>query len=104
MIITLTVKNLSSMVCLFFLVKGKRLNVNTIELSSLPLGVLRKAQHALAHVKTVSDSDENDSSSEDASGSEAGTRTIDLKGKQKEKPEWSLKPRKDLAKRANKHA
>jgi len=38
----------------------------------------------------------------DVKGLEA--RDIDLKGKQKEKPEWSTKPRTDLVKRSNKHA
>jgi len=75
-----------------------------IDLSSLPLGTLRKAQRALVHAKSIGDS-EDDSSMQGASdvkGLEA--RDIDLKGKQKEKPEWSTKPRTDLVKRSNKHA
>lgn len=75
-----------------------------LDLSSLPLGALRKAQHALANAKPVSESEDSDSSSEDGSAGEDDARPVDLKRKEKEKPEWSLKPRKDLAKRPNKHA
>lgn len=77
-----------------------------IDLSSIPLGVLRRAQHALAQAKPASE-DEGDDTSE-GSGYEDILRdeppAPSLKGKEKAKPEWNLVPRKDISKRSNKHA
>lgn len=90
-----------STACLYDMQTGHQ-STSKLDLSSLPLGALRKAQHALAYAEAVSESDDNHSLAEDES--EDDTRPVGLKEKQMEKPEWSLKPRKDLAKRANKHA
>jgi ribosomal RNA-processing protein 36 len=71
------------------------------DLSTLPLGTLRRARHALTHAKVDSDSES------DASESDAPDQPDDgpiLKGKEKNKAEWSIKPRSDIAKRSNKHA
>ncbi|KAJ7092687.1 hypothetical protein C8R44DRAFT_816289 [Mycena epipterygia] len=70
------------------------------DLSNLPLGALLRAQRALTQAN-VSDS-ESDHSSEDES--EPKPERTSLKGKEKEKPEWSIQPRHDIAKRAHKHA
>jgi ribosomal RNA-processing protein 36 len=58
----------------------------------------------LAHGKTVSRLESNYSSSKEGSDDESEARDLDPKGKQKGKPEWSIKPRTDLAKRSSKHA
>jgi len=77
----------------------------TIDLASLPLGALRRAQRALARAQA----EENPSDSEDDS-SESGSEPEQVSAKGKEsnpnahKPEWSNKPRTDIAKRGNKNA
>ncbi|KII93750.1 hypothetical protein PLICRDRAFT_171465 [Plicaturopsis crispa FD-325 SS-3] len=73
------------------------------DLSSLPLGTLRKAQRALTSAKVLSDSEEDGPASEDDGPPEESKGPTE-KGKEKAKPEWSIKPRPDLAKRSNKHA
>lgn len=73
-------------------------------MDNLPLGALRKAQRALAHTKAANYPEGDISSSEDESEAESGARSLNMKGKQKEIPEWSTKPRTDLAKRSSKHA
>ncbi|KIM85149.1 hypothetical protein PILCRDRAFT_350214 [Piloderma croceum F 1598] len=74
------------------------------DLDSLPLGTLRKAQRVLAHARVNIHSEDGGSSGEDGSEDETGAHGLDTEGKQKEKPEWSTKPRIDLAKRSSKHA
>ena len=69
----------------------------------MPLGTLRKAQRVLAHARVDSHS-EDGSPDEDSSEDETRAHGLDTNDKQKEKPEWSTKPRTDLAKRSNKHA
>jgi ribosomal RNA-processing protein 36 len=70
--------------------------------------VLRKAQRALAQAQPANEDDGDDTSEgsrsgyEEISGDEAPTPSS--KGKEKAKPDWSLIPRKDIAKRSNKHA
>ncbi|KAF5385210.1 hypothetical protein D9615_001491 [Tricholomella constricta] len=68
------------------------------DLSGLPLGALRKAQNMLLRAEVDSDGSKESESDVDE------PEPVSAKGKEKEKREWSLKPRKDLAKRANKHA
>lgn len=70
------------------------------DLSSLPLGALRKAQRTLALAQAVSDSEDDNESSE----GEISEGEPDVKGKQKDKPEWNTNRRDDLAKRSSKHA
>ncbi|KAJ7492659.1 hypothetical protein FB451DRAFT_1219169 [Mycena latifolia] len=70
------------------------------DLSNLPLGALLRAQRALTQAN-ASDS-ESESSSEDES--DPKPESTSLKGKEKGKPEWSIHPRHDIAKRAHKHA
>ena len=76
------------------------------DLASLPLGALRRAQHALARAQA----EENPSDSEEGKGSESESEPEEVlvKGKESKpnahKPEWSNKPRTDIAKRANKNA
>ncbi|GLB36115.1 putative rRNA biogenesis protein RRP36 [Lyophyllum shimeji] len=68
------------------------------DLSGLPFGALRKAQRMLSKAEVASDeSDESESEREEP-------RPVSPKGKEKAQPEWSLKPKKEIAKRANKHA
>jgi len=67
------------------------------DLSNLPLGALLRAQRAL---KQAQASDSEDSENE----SNGRPERTSSKGKEKEKPEWSIEPRHDIAKRANKHA
>ena len=75
------------------------------DLASLPLGALRRAQRALARAQA----EENPSDSE-GERSESGSEPEEALAKGKEskpnahKPEWSNKPRTDIAKRANKNA
>ena len=68
------------------------------DLENFPLGALRQAQH-LAEAESGSDS-EKDSDID----SEAEPEAHDIKGKMKERVEWSAKPRTDISKRSNKHA
>lgn len=75
------------------------------DLASLPLGALRRAQRALARAQTEEDpSDSEDERSE----SESDLDEVLAKGKESKpnahKPEWSNKPRTDIAKRQNKNA
>ena len=75
------------------------------DLASLPLGALRSAQRALARAQT----EEDQSGSEDErSESEVDSDEALAKGKASRpnahKPEWSNKPRTDIAKRQNKNA
>ncbi|KAJ7169843.1 hypothetical protein C8R46DRAFT_1090233 [Mycena filopes] len=70
------------------------------DLSNLPLGALLRAQSALKQAN-VSDSD-SDGSTDD--GLDKQPEALSLKGKEKEKPEWSIQPRHDIAKRPHKHA
>ncbi|KAJ7487561.1 hypothetical protein B0H11DRAFT_2013865 [Mycena galericulata] len=72
------------------------------DLSNVPLGALLRAQRALTQAN-ASDSESEDSS-EDGDDSNSKSEPVSLKGKEKEKPEWSIQPRHDIAKRANKHA
>ena len=83
---------------------GYRLLEPLPDLASLPFGALRRAQRALASAHT----EENPSGSEDES-SESGSEPEEAsaKGESKpnaHKPEWSNKPRTDIAKRSNKNA
>ena len=76
------------------------------DLASLPLGALRRAQRALARAQA----EENPSDSEEGKGSESESEPEEASTKGKEskpnahKPEWSNKPRTDIAKRGNKNA
>lgn len=77
-----------------------------LDLSSLPLGALRKAQQALSKAKALSDSEDEDdaednvgSASQDASDSEP--EELDVKGQQKDP---ATKEKKEIAKRKHKHA
>ena len=76
------------------------------DLASLPLGALRRAQRALARAQA----EENPSDSEEDTGSESESEPEEASTKGKEskpnahKPEWSNKPRTDIAKRGNKNA
>ena len=70
------------------------------DLSSLPLGALRRAQYALRTAEVASESESDDESnrsnfSQDKLGSQS---------KGSEKPEWSLKPKSEIPRRPNKHA
>jgi len=77
----------------------------TTDLASLPLGTLRRAQRALARAQA----EENPSDSEDES-SESGSEPEEVSARgnggkpNAHKPEWSNKPRTDIAKRGNKNA
>ncbi|KAF9535430.1 hypothetical protein CPB83DRAFT_754215 [Crepidotus variabilis] len=69
-------------------------------LQDLPLGALRRAQTLLRRAEPETDS----GSSDDHSTDDEAPETLDVKGKARERVEWSTKPRSDLAKRSNKHA
>lgn len=74
-------------------------------LALLPLGALRRAQRALARAQAEENpSDPEDESS--GSGSEPEQVSVEGKGSKPNahKPEWSNKPRTDIAKRSNKNA
>ncbi|TFK41202.1 hypothetical protein BDQ12DRAFT_733513 [Crucibulum laeve] len=73
------------------------------DLSGLPLGALRRAQHAVIQAEGMSDS-ESDSDEDSESGSESEGQSSKGKEKQKEKVDWSAKRRTDIAKRSSKHA
>ena len=87
-------------------VRNYPLSHPTTDLASLPLGALRRAQRALARAEA----EENPSDSEDGQSSESGSEPEEVTAKGKEskpnahKPEWSNKPRTDIAKRGNKNA
>lgn len=72
-----------------------------IDLSSLPFGALRKAQHALAQAKVVSESDDE---SEDESGPEEQVTQLSAMGKEKEKEKEKEREKREVAKRKHKHA
>lgn len=71
------------------------------DLSSLPFGALRKAQHALAQAKVVSESDDE---SEDESGPEEQVTQLSAMGKEKEKEKEKEREKREVAKRKHKHA
>lgn len=86
-------------------------NLRSLEddLSSLPLGMLRKAQHTLSQTRALTDSESESES--DAPSEEDAYPTDDerpqlttSKHKDNEHPDKHSKPRKDLAKRSSKHA
>lgn len=75
------------------------------DLASLPLGALRRAQRTLARAQA-----EETSSGSEGESSESESEPEEVSAKDKEskpnahKPDWSNKPRTDIAKRANKNA
>lgn len=74
-----------------------------LDLSSLPLGMLRKAQRALSQTRALTDSE----SESDAPSEEDAYPTDDERPQSttvKEHPDKRSKTRKDLAKRSSKHA
>ena len=87
-------------------VKDYALSHLPTDLVSLPLGALRRAQRALARAQAV----ENPSGSEgeETSEPESEPEEVSAKGKESKpdahRPEWSSKPRTDIAKRTNKNA
>ncbi|KAJ7706221.1 hypothetical protein B0H17DRAFT_1036258 [Mycena rosella] len=72
------------------------------DLSNLPLGALLRAQRALKQAN-ASDS-ESENSSDDESPPKPESTSLKGKEKEKAKPEWSIEPRHDIAKRTHKHA
>lgn len=72
-----------------------------IDLSGLPLGALRKTQNKLFQTYADNQSDESE---EEEDESETEPQLMHEKGKERTKVEWSTRSRKDIAKRANKHA
>ncbi|KAJ3823597.1 hypothetical protein EV361DRAFT_888495 [Lentinula raphanica] len=72
--------------------QGNSLKTLETDLSSLPMGTLRRAQRMLK-VEDVSDASDSESELSDESNEDIAP-----------KPEWSLKPRTDISKRKNKHA
>lgn len=70
------------------------------DLKDIPLGTLLRARRAFVKADSASDSDTSGSNSD----SEAERMVKEVKGKESEKVEWSIKPRKDIPKRANKNA
>jgi hypothetical protein len=84
---------------------GNPLLLPLSDLASLPLGALRRAQRTLARAQVEGNpSDSEDESSE----SQSEPEKVPAKGKERKpnahKPEWSNKPRTDIAKRPNKNA
>lgn len=77
--------------------------MNCSDLKDLPLGALLRARRAFtqAEVNSASDSDTHSGSDGDL---EAERTVEEVKGKGKEKVEWSIKPRKDIPKRSSKNA
>ena len=67
------------------------------------MGALVRAQRAFVQAKTDSPSDTDTNNGSD-SDLEDERSIEDVKGKGKEKVEWSIKPRKDIPKRPNKNA
>ncbi|KAF9241179.1 hypothetical protein BU15DRAFT_45272 [Melanogaster broomeanus] len=74
------------------------------DLSTLPMGILRNAQRSLALTQALSDSDSDQSGDYATESEDDGAHPPGAKGKGKEKPDRTTKPKTDLAKRANKHA
>ena len=76
------------------------------DLASLPLGALRRAQRTLARAQV--EENPSDSEEDESSGSGSEPEEVSAKGKESKpnahKPEWSNKPRTDIAKRGNKNA
>lgn len=70
----------------------------TIDLSSLPLGALRKAQSALSRAKALGESDGSENDESDNSEPEEEVSRPSLKGKEK------AKGKQEIAKRKHKHA
>ena len=89
-------KNSASNLCFL-----KSLLTPSADLQDLPLGVLRQAQRVLHLAEPES---ESDSERDIDSDSEREPEAHDVKGKKKEKVEWSAKPRINISKRLNKHA
>ncbi|KAG6334259.1 hypothetical protein ID866_4834 [Astraeus odoratus] len=69
------------------------------DLSTLPLGVLRRAQRSLAQVQALSDSEVSDTGSEPSEDDETASHIPEDSGKTKEDPK-----KKGLPKRPHKHA
>lgn len=88
------------------LVEEHPLSQPTTDLASLPLGALRCAQRALARAQA--EENPSDSEEDESSGSGSEPEEVTAKGKESKpnahKPEWSNKPRTDIAKRENKNA
>ncbi|KAG6890432.1 hypothetical protein C0995_008786 [Termitomyces sp. Mi166 len=82
---------------------GPSLDLESLKngLSGLPLGVLRKAQNMLSKTEADTESDESEEEEEEF---EPEPQLMSEKGKEREKVEWSTRPKKEIAKRANKHA
>ncbi|KAH7921317.1 DUF947-domain-containing protein [Leucogyrophana mollusca] len=77
------------------------------DLSTMPLGMLRNAQRALAQAQALSDSgSETDAPSEEDAhtGNDIRPHSTSSKGKEKERAETAPKHRRELAKRSSKHA
>ncbi|EGN98382.1 hypothetical protein SERLA73DRAFT_183354 [Serpula lacrymans var. lacrymans S7.3] len=74
------------------------------DLSTIPLGMLRKAQRALSQTQALEDSSSEDDS--DGPPSEGGIAETSQFSKSRDKPDQDVpkRSRKDVAKRANKHA
>lgn len=85
---------------------GYSLSHPHIDLASLPLGALRRAQRALARAQA--EENPGDSEEDEGSESESGPEEVSVSGKDSKpnahRPEWSNKPRTDIAKRGNKNA
>ena len=77
---------------------------DTLDLSALPLGALRKAQRALAQARADSDASDDDASehgeSDDGSSPEEAPSRVSTKGKARE----TERAKPDIEKRKNKHA
>ena len=73
-------------------------------MQDLPLGALRRAQHLLSQAEPDSDSENESDDDGESGGDDEKPTTLDMKGKGKEKVEWSIKPRTDISKRSSKHA
>ena len=76
-----------------------KLNIS-LDLSSLTLGTLRKAQNALSRVKVYHDSDGSEDDGSDGLEPEEEVSRPNFKGKEKEKS----KEKREIEKRRNKHA
>ncbi|KAG6857526.1 hypothetical protein H0H87_000125 [Tephrocybe sp. NHM501043] len=88
---------------LFYALEDVQCSYYYTDLSSLPLGALRKAQSMLAQAEVGMESEDSEEEEEEEAP-EQEFASMSEKGKKAEKVEWSLKPRKEIAKRANKHA
>ena len=73
-------------------------------MASLPFGALRRAQRALARAQVEENSGDSDENPE----LESEPEEVSVKDQESKpnahKPEWSNKPRTDIAKRSNKNA